>query len=100
MSDLDAAIDNLRDARPDPAAVERLASETIRKRETPYAPENLFTSWSVTVGKHSYGYQCMVCGSVVLGSASDWLASQGHTKVHLDWHNRTESRLRKLEAGS
>lgn len=92
------AIDRLYAAEPDIAAVEKLTSETVRKRKEPFDLFDVFwPSSAVGLGKGLYGYNCNLCGAMVLsGSPSIGGAPSNTVAKHLDWHNSVESRLTKL----
>jgi len=95
---LDQAIQNLKAARPDPAKVEAITAETIKRRETPYEVKDIFDSPSYQIprspGTHTQ-FACRLCGATL------YVALKNNRPLlpdpHLDWHNNLERRLQQLE---
>lgn len=104
MKALDEALATLATARPDPAVVERLAAETIARRETPHASLPTFqrSSW-LNLGKHGnveMGHTvCGLCGALLNHGLEINSIPFYRPDLHLEWHNNQERRLRKLEEG-
>lgn len=99
---LEQAIQNLKAARPDPAKVEALTAEAIKRRETPYEIRDLYENCGTSNDQyHQQRYErkelpCQLCGAVAnVVTADDYYVRL--PDPHLDWHNNIERRLQQLE---
>lgn len=104
MTELKQAMNALLEARPDPAKVEALTAETLARRDKPYTPKD---AWATTMlDQKTTVVTCLICRLPVQ------IVPYGHysrpfpfpeqhpdLNTHLEWHNSSESRLRKLEEG-
>lgn len=78
---LDAALQTLREAEPDPTEVEKLAAATIEKRNNPHTFGTLFAS---AFGAHI----CRLCGYAMSNEAMSVQIIGAHpTELHVRWHN-------------
>lgn len=90
MSDLDEAMAVLRDAKPSPEAVRKLAADTVQKRLNPHTLESVFTPPIHTVPNH---LTCLLCG-VTINNATAYVGppikdvARHPARVHVDWHNQ------------
>lgn len=101
-NELTEAITALTEARPYPAAVKRLADETIARRETPYARLPI----SLRIVRPGIGNRgsaemelavCGICGAILNQGPAINSMPPFWPDQHLEWHNNQERRLRKLE---
>lgn len=105
MKALEEALAALAEARPDPAVVERLAAETVARRQIPFPslPTRQDTV-SVDLGRQGsvslYTLTCRLCGASIASWPVNFLPPLQPDPLHLEWHNTQERRLRKIEEGN
>ena len=82
MSALEAAIQRLREAGPDPSVVEALADRTVNERNNPHTFQTLFVS-SLIPGDISI---CQLCG---MQAPRIYKGPGVHPATqHVTWHNQ------------
>ena len=84
LADLDAALNDLRQAAPDPIDVQSFTAETIRKRDYPHTFESLFVRGVFQAGGTVI---CKLCGMSTLENQTVINLPEHPATIHVNWHN-------------